>query len=63
MTENCEGVVPSITFSARIQEKLIQPWKNSIVVKLLGKNIDYRALYARLASMWKLSMGFSVIDL
>ncbi|KAK9200137.1 hypothetical protein WN944_015333 [Citrus x changshan-huyou] len=61
--ENCEGVMPSITFSARIQEKLIQPWKNSVVVKLLGKNIGYRALCARLASMWKPSMGFSVIDL
>uniref|UniRef100_A0A1S8ACP9 GroES-like zinc-binding alcohol dehydrogenase family protein n=1 Tax=Citrus limon TaxID=2708 RepID=A0A1S8ACP9_CITLI len=63
VTENCEGVMPYITFSARIQEKLIQPWKNSVVVKLLGKNIGYRALCARLASMWKPSMGFSVIDL
>ena len=49
--ENCEGVMPSITFSARIQEKLIQPWKNSVVVKLLGRNIGYKALCARLASM------------
>ncbi|KAL9437499.1 hypothetical protein AB3S75_023378 [Citrus x aurantiifolia] len=63
VTENCEGVMPSITFSARIQEKLIQPWKNSVVVKLLGKSIGYRALCSRLANLWKPSMGFSVIDL
>ncbi|KAK9200018.1 hypothetical protein WN944_015213 [Citrus x changshan-huyou] len=61
--ENCERVMPSITFLARIQEKLIQPWKNSVVVKLLGRNIGYKPLCARLASMWKPSMGFSVIDL
>lgn len=61
--ENHDGVMPSITFSARIQEKLIQPWKISIVVKLLGRNIGYKALCARLASMWKHFMGYSVIDL
>ncbi|KAH9735625.1 reverse transcriptase domain-containing protein [Citrus sinensis] len=61
--ESHEGVMPSIKFSARIQEKLIQPWKNSVVVKLLGRTIGYKALCARLASMWKPSMGYSVIDL
>ncbi|KAK9200353.1 hypothetical protein WN944_015550 [Citrus x changshan-huyou] len=61
--ESHDGVMPSIKFSARIQEKLIQPWKNSVVVKLLGRNIGYKALCARLASMWKPSMGYSVIDL
>ncbi|XP_052288754.1 uncharacterized protein LOC107176124 [Citrus sinensis] len=61
--ENHDGVMPSISFSARIQEKLIQPWKNSVVVKLLGRNIGYKALCARLANMWKPSMSYSVIDL
>ncbi|KAH9699953.1 hypothetical protein KPL71_024558 [Citrus sinensis] len=61
--ENHDGVMSSISFSARIQEKLIQPWKNSVVVKLLGRNIGYKALCARLANMWKPSMGYSVIDL
>lgn len=60
--ENHDGVMPSITFSARIQEKLIQPWKNSVMVKLLGRNIGHKALCARLASMWKPSTGYSVIN-
>ncbi|KAH9727053.1 DUF4283 domain-containing protein [Citrus sinensis] len=61
--ENHDGVMPSISFSARIQEKLIQPWKNLVVVKLLVRNISYKALCARLANMWKPSMGYSMIDL
>ena len=44
--ESHDGVMPSIKFSARIQEKLIQPWKNLVVVKLLGRNIGYKALCA-----------------
>ncbi|KAK9207991.1 hypothetical protein WN944_000342 [Citrus x changshan-huyou] len=55
--------MPSITFSARVHAKLSEPWKNSVVVKLLGRTIGYRALCARLNVMWKSAMGFSLIDL
>ena len=55
--------MPSITFSARVHAKLSEPWKNSVVVKLLGRTIGYRALCARLNVMWKSALGFSVIDL
>ena len=58
-----EGDVIESHDGVRIQEKLIQPWKNSVVVKLLGRNIGHKALCARLASMWKPSMGYSVIEL
>ncbi|KAK9191139.1 hypothetical protein WN943_019750 [Citrus x changshan-huyou] len=61
--ETNEGPMPSITFSARVHAKLSEPWKNSIVVKLLGYTIGYRALCARLNVMWKSAMGFLVIDL
>lgn len=57
MIESHDGVISSTSFSARIQEKLIQQWKNSVVVKLFGRNIVYKALCARLASMWKPSMS------
>ena len=33
---NNDGPMPSITFSARVHEKLSKSWKNSVVVKLLG---------------------------
>ncbi|KAK9209900.1 hypothetical protein WN944_002269 [Citrus x changshan-huyou] len=61
--ESNEGSMPSITFSVRVHVKLSEPWKNSVVVKLLGHTIGYRALCARLNGMWKSAMGFSVIDL
>ncbi|KAH9666253.1 reverse transcriptase domain-containing protein [Citrus sinensis] len=34
-----DGTMPTIKFSKRIQDKLIKPWQNSVVVKLLGRNI------------------------
>lgn len=58
-----EGPIPSITFSARVHEKLSEPWKNSVVVKLLGQTIGYRTLCARLKIMWQTAMTYSVIDL
>ena len=61
--ETNEGNMPSIKFSARVHAKLSEPWKNSVVVKLLGRPLGYRALCTRLNVMWKSVMGFSVIDL
>ncbi|KAH9769017.1 DUF4283 domain-containing protein [Citrus sinensis] len=61
--EENDGPMPSIAFSARIHEKLSEPWKNSVVVKLLGRTIGYRTLCTRLNVMWKTTMSFSVIDL
>ncbi|KAK9190247.1 hypothetical protein WN943_018849 [Citrus x changshan-huyou] len=61
--ETNEGPMLSITFLARVHDKLSQSWKNSVVVKLLGRTIGYRALCARLNVLWKTTMGLSVIDL
>ena len=61
--ETNEGTMPSIKFSARVHAKLSEPWKNSVIVKLLGCTIGYRALCTRLNVIWKSTMGFSVIDL
>lgn len=58
-----DGAIPTIDFSERIQEKLIKPWQNSVVVKLLGKNIGYRVLCTRLKSMRKKIGELSVVDL
>ena len=34
---NQDGYIPSISFSKRVQDKLVKPWQNSVVVKLLGR--------------------------
>ena len=58
-----DGTMPTIKFSKQIQDKLIKPWQNSVVVKLLGRNIGYKALCNRLKVMWHQIHDFSVIDL
>ena len=55
--------MPTIKFSQRIHEKLVKPWQNSVVVKLLGRNIGYKVLCNRLKVMWHMITNFSVIDL
>ncbi|KAH9783624.1 DUF4283 domain-containing protein [Citrus sinensis] len=63
VTEIKDGTMPSITLSDRVHEKLCEPWKNSVIVKLLGRTIGYRTLCTRLNAMWKTTMTYSVIDL
>ena len=58
-----DGTMPTINFSQRIHEKLVKPWQNSVVVKLLGRNIGYKVLCNRLKVMWHMISDFSVIDL
>ncbi|KAK9200230.1 hypothetical protein WN944_015427 [Citrus x changshan-huyou] len=58
-----DGAMPTIKFSQRIHEKLVQPWQNSVVVKLLGRNIGYKVLCNRPKVMWHMISDFSVIDL
>ena len=55
--------MPSITFSPKVHEQLIKPWQNTVVVKLLGRRIGYRALCNRLEALWNLTLGFNIIDL
>ncbi|XP_024035693.1 uncharacterized protein LOC112096477 [Citrus clementina] len=58
-----DGAMPTINFSQQIHEKLVKPWQNSVVVKLLGRNIGYKVLFNRLKVMWHMISDFSVIDL
>lgn len=55
--------MPSISFSQKIHVQLIKPWQYTVVIKLLGRSIGYRALYNRLGALWSLTLEFSFIDL
>ncbi|KAH9722319.1 reverse transcriptase domain-containing protein [Citrus sinensis] len=63
MVEHNDGSMPSINFSDRVHAKLSEPWKHSVVVKLLGRNIGYKTLCTRLHALWRTAMTYSVIDL
>ncbi|KAJ4845063.1 hypothetical protein Tsubulata_015507 [Turnera subulata] len=59
----CEGNLPSLDLSIAFQKRLEKRWEQSVIVKLLGKNISYRVLTARLKSLWQPSAPFKLIDL
>ncbi|KAH9661422.1 reverse transcriptase domain-containing protein [Citrus sinensis] len=64
VVERIEEGIPAIYFSNMVQEKLQQPWRYSIIVKLLGRQIGYRVLCNRLEILWRsMVAGFSIIDL
>lgn len=46
-----------------VLEGLCDPWRDALVVKLLGKSIGYNTLRDRLTRLWKLVAGFEIMDL
>ncbi|XP_024038338.1 uncharacterized protein LOC127903112 [Citrus sinensis] len=58
-----EGFLPSISFSQKVHEQLIKPWQSTVVVKLLGRMIGYKALCSRLEILWPNIGRYSVINL
>ncbi|GLT62212.1 hypothetical protein SLA2020_348660 [Shorea laevis] len=46
-----------------IWQRLSTPWKNSLIVKLLGKRVNYHMLCARLMREWRTEGEFEVIDI
>ncbi|MBA0729852.1 hypothetical protein Golax_022665 [Gossypium laxum] len=45
--------VPSISFSDRIQKILIQGMENTVILKLLGRNIGFSVLQNKLYNLWR----------
>ncbi|MBA0598109.1 hypothetical protein Gorai_007887, partial [Gossypium raimondii] len=54
--------IPGIEFSDRIKKILVRDMESAVVVKLLGRNIGYGALYNRIVSLWKPSQPFRLMD-
>jgi hypothetical protein len=48
--------------SDEIFNEMCAPWKDTLVIKLLGKNLGFVTLRERLQSLWKLSSPFEIID-
>lgn len=44
-------------------KRVLQPWRKGVIVKLLGRKIDYKALENRLKQMWVRKGIFTIIDL
>ena len=53
---------PKVVFSEQAIQALSLPWKDALVVKLLGKHISYIAMKEKLRSLWRLCGGYDVMD-
>ncbi|BFG37533.1 hypothetical protein CerSpe_238070 [Prunus speciosa] len=52
-----------IRFSDQIKEKLYKPWRNSIIIKFVGRVHTYNFILARLKQRWQLKGPTQLIDL
>ncbi|PPD90413.1 hypothetical protein GOBAR_DD12646 [Gossypium barbadense] len=54
--------IPSIDFSERVNQILNKGMAFTVVIKLLGQNIGYSALYNNVCSLWKSTQPFRLMD-
>lgn len=59
---NGNRLTPMVHVDAKILEELDNPWKEALVVKLLGKNFGYNIMKAKLSSRWRLLGRFEIMD-
>ncbi|MBA0756622.1 hypothetical protein Gogos_005435 [Gossypium gossypioides] len=55
--------VPFISFSNRIHKILIQGMENTVILKLLGRNIGFSILFNKLYNLWRPSMPLHMMDM
>lgn len=54
---------PMVHIDERVFEGLCEPWKEALVVKLLGKSIGFITMKDRLRRIWKLATDFDLMDI
>lgn len=42
---------------------MFKQWRDALILKLLGKTVNYRVLEQRVCELWQLELGFELIDL
>lgn len=61
--DDLDPLCPKIPVSIEERRNLCKPWRRAIIIKLLGRTVGYRYLYARLTKIWNPSSNFELIDL
>ncbi|CAI0390569.1 unnamed protein product [Linum tenue] len=54
---------PTLNLSETFKERLCQPWKKTLVVRLLGRSVSYAYLCSQLRWKWRPSGALDIIDL
>jgi hypothetical protein len=60
--DNGNRLLPRIHIDDGLFNDLCYPWHDSLIIKLLGRNIGYYQLNTRLKGTWKLTGGFELMD-
>jgi hypothetical protein len=60
--EDGNRLLPKVYLEPTVFQELCTPWKDALVVKLLGKTLGYNTMRDRLHRIWKLQGGFEIMD-
>ncbi|XVF09024.1 hypothetical protein REPUB_Repub07fG0054900 [Reevesia pubescens] len=55
--------IPRVKIALDLKKSLRNPWRNALIIKLLGKTVSFNVLLNRITLMWKLSGDFDIVDL
>ncbi|KAL7163296.1 hypothetical protein ACSBR2_039400 [Camellia fascicularis] len=55
--------IPKIKLPSRLIKHIRKPWKDCLIVRLLGKMIGYKFLVSKLSKVWGLQWDFEATDL
>ncbi|KAK4259987.1 hypothetical protein QN277_003165 [Acacia crassicarpa] len=63
ISESLSRNFPTFHFSDKMKQRLYKAWGTAVIVKLLGRNIGFRALESRLQAMWAKRGVFNLINI
>lgn len=61
--DDMDPLCPVVPVTREEKERLRRPWRRSLIIKVLGRMVNYSYLRQRLLKMWKLEATFELITL
>ena len=58
-----DRLFPVVSLDKKVVERICVPWKDALVVKLLGKDIGFLTMRDQLKKLWNPIGGFDIIDM
>ncbi|XP_057457271.1 uncharacterized protein LOC130748133 [Lotus japonicus] len=54
--------LPKVFLDKSVTDNMYSPWKESLVVSLLGKTLGFRTMRTKLSNIWRLAGEFDLLD-
>ncbi|XVF20500.1 hypothetical protein REPUB_Repub12eG0005900 [Reevesia pubescens] len=61
--EVVDNSIPTVTIDKDVKKNLRSPWKSALIVKLLGKTLNFIAFQTRVLKLWCLDGDADIIDI